>query len=295
MPSSQEKAGIVHALSAAFLFGISIPIAKHLIGAVPAQWLAGLLYLGSGLGLAVRTWIAPKQIEAPLKKSHLVPLAAAIVFGGVLAPVLLLQGLQRTPASSASLLLNFEAVFTGVIAWAVFGENMGTRVALGMMSIVAGGVVLSWKGPAAISGLYGPSAIIAACFCWALDNNFTQKISGRRSGSHCDGQGLGGGNGKRRNWSNTATTYTTTTSSSWGTRVGFRQLRLQSRSICSRTSSFGYGTRRQLLFDSAFYWCGIERHFMERRIHSATRRVGCSNGGRSVAALHGAPSTLACA
>jgi drug/metabolite transporter (DMT)-like permease len=178
MPSSQEKAGIVHALSAAFLFGISIPIAKHLLGAVPAQWLAGLLYLGSGLGLAVRTWIAPKQIEAPLKKSHLVPLAAAIVFGGVLAPVLLLQGLQRTPASSASLLLNFEAVFTAVIAWAVFRENMGARVALGMMSIVAGAVVLSWKGPAAMSGLYGPGAIIAACFCWALDNNFTQKISG---------------------------------------------------------------------------------------------------------------------
>jgi drug/metabolite transporter (DMT)-like permease len=94
-----------------------------------------------------------------------------------LGPVLLLIGLQKTPASSTSLLLNFEGVFTGLIAWAIFHENLGERIALGMAAIAVAGLLLSWSGPASIAGATGPTAIIAACLCWALDNNLTQKIS----------------------------------------------------------------------------------------------------------------------
>src|SRR5438045_7508880 len=88
-----------------------------------------------------------------------------------------MAGLTRTPAASASLLLNREGVFTALIAWFVFRENFDRRIALGMAAIVAGGLVLSWQGQAELGRLVGPLLIIGATLCWAVDNNFTQKIS----------------------------------------------------------------------------------------------------------------------
>jgi drug/metabolite transporter (DMT)-like permease len=87
-------------------------------------------------------------------------------------------GLTRTPATSASLLLNVEGVFTALIAWVVFRENVDKRIALGMIAIVAGGVVLSWEGRADFGGVTGPLAVAGACLCWGIDNNLTQKVSG---------------------------------------------------------------------------------------------------------------------
>jgi drug/metabolite transporter (DMT)-like permease len=73
-------------------------------------------------------------------------LAGAILAGGVAGPLLLMVGLTRTPASVASLLLNLEAVFTASLAWVVFREHVHWRIVLGMVAIVAGGVLLSWQG-----------------------------------------------------------------------------------------------------------------------------------------------------
>jgi drug/metabolite transporter (DMT)-like permease len=95
----------------------------------------------------------------------------------VLGPLLLLYGLLRTPASSASLLLNLEAVFTSAVAWLLFREHVPFRIVLGMLAIVAGGGLLSWEGHAAWGSTWGPLAIAGACLCWAIDNNLTQKVS----------------------------------------------------------------------------------------------------------------------
>src|SRR5438105_2284122 len=170
--------GVGFALLAAVLFGVSAPFAKLLLRAASPQLLAGLLYLGSGVGLTLVWFIRRNRPrEAPLTRRDAPWLAAAIAFGGVLGPLLLMAGLTRTPAASASLLLNLEGVFTALIAWFVFRENFDRRIALGIAAIVAGGAVLSWMpGPTA-----GPSAsnflIAGACLCWALDNNFTRKAS----------------------------------------------------------------------------------------------------------------------
>jgi drug/metabolite transporter (DMT)-like permease len=164
------------------LFGASAPAAKVLIASASPQLLAGLLYLGSGGGLALVALATSRRreraSEAPLTRRDAPWLAGAILAGGVIAPVLLMVGLSRTPASSASLLLNLEAVLTALLAWIVFHENVDRRIALGMLAIVAGGVVLSWEGRAAWGGLAGPLAIAGACVCWAVDNNLTQKVSG---------------------------------------------------------------------------------------------------------------------
>jgi len=168
------------ALLAAALFGVSAPLAKLLLAHTSPQLLAGLLYLGSGAGLGA-LWLVRGRSdrEAQLSRTDAPWLAGAIAFGGALGPVLLMAGLGRTPASSASLLLNLEGVFTALIAWFVFRENVDRRIALGMLAIVAGGVLLSWEGQLKWGGLVGPLLVAAATLCWAVDNNLTQKVSGR--------------------------------------------------------------------------------------------------------------------
>jgi drug/metabolite transporter (DMT)-like permease len=173
--------GAIYALSAAALFGISAPLAKTLLQGASPQQLAGLLYLGSGIGLSIVTSVRRGDRgarEAPLSRAGVPWLAGAILFGGVLGPVLLMIGLTQTPASSASLLLNLEGVFTALLAWIVFRENVDRRIAFGMFAIVIGGLVLSWEGRADFGGLPGPLAVAGACLCWGIDNNLTQKVSG---------------------------------------------------------------------------------------------------------------------
>jgi drug/metabolite transporter (DMT)-like permease len=175
------RTGIATALAAATLFGLSTPLAKALLADLSPQVLAGLLYLGSGLGLGL-LWLLRRATprhrrEAPLTRADLPWLAGATAAGGIVAPVLLMAGLARTPASTAALLLNLEGVFTAVIAWIVFRENVDRRIALGMGAIVAGGVLLSWAGGLTLAGVRGPLLVTAACLGWAIDNNLTQKVS----------------------------------------------------------------------------------------------------------------------
>ena len=145
--------------------------------------MAGLLYLGSGLGLAAwrqfRPSTAPGAKEAALARADLPWLTAAILCGGILAPVLLLSGLRATPAATGSLLLNLEGVFTALLAWFAFREHCDRRIALGMAVIVAGGVLLSWQGSSdgAPRLSWSALAIAGACLGWAADNNFTRKVA----------------------------------------------------------------------------------------------------------------------
>jgi drug/metabolite transporter (DMT)-like permease len=170
---------IVFALLAAALFGASTPLAKLLIGEISPVLLGGLLYLASGIGLGVARLIRDRGLKpSGLARSDWPWLLGAIFFGGVVGPIALLFGLTHVSGSTASLLLNLEAVLTAVIAWVVFKENADRRVVLGMIAIVAGGVVLSWPaGDAAASDWTGPLAVGAACLCWAIDNNLTRKVS----------------------------------------------------------------------------------------------------------------------
>ena len=182
MPSRHSAA--LTALLAAALFGATTPLAKALLGALSPFLLAGLFYLGSGLGLATVIFarrLMRRAAQQPDGASRLplreVPwLAGAIAAGGIVAPVLLMLGLSSTPAATGSLLLNLEGVFTALIAWMVFRENVDVQVFLGMAAIVAGGVALSWQ-PGAAGLSPGTLLLIGACACWAVDNNLTRKVS----------------------------------------------------------------------------------------------------------------------
>jgi drug/metabolite transporter (DMT)-like permease len=171
---------VVVALVSAFLFGITTPIAKQLLGGgVHPLLVAGLLYLGSGIGVTALRLIQDRGWSPiGLAKGDWPWLASATLVGGILAPALLMMGLAHADAASASLLLNLEVVFTAVLAWMVFREPAGSRVVLGLVAIFAGGLLLVWPTRfSSGSGLPALGAIVAACFCWALDNNLTRKIS----------------------------------------------------------------------------------------------------------------------
>jgi drug/metabolite transporter (DMT)-like permease len=182
MRSIKFDAGVASALVAGVLFGASTPLAKRLIQDIDPWMLAGLLYLGSGIGLgiyrALRSAIrSTRANEAPLQGAERWWLGAAIMAGGVVAPVLMMYGLKRTAGSSASLLLNLEGVFTSLIAWFVFHENFDRRIAFGVLAITAGAALLSLGASADWSNAIGPAAIAAACLLWALDNNLTRKVA----------------------------------------------------------------------------------------------------------------------
>jgi drug/metabolite transporter (DMT)-like permease len=172
---------VVFALVAAALFGVSTPAAKVLLGSVDPAILAGLLYCGAGIGVAVLRRLAAPMIgeraEAPLVRADLPWLGGAVIFGGVVGPIFLMFGLSRTDAATTSLLLTFEGVATALLAWFAFHESFDRRIALGMGCLVAGAIVLSWSGTPSLTGLIGPLAIVAACIAWGFDNNLTRKVS----------------------------------------------------------------------------------------------------------------------
>ncbi|MGC1302270.1 MAG: EamA family transporter [Caulobacteraceae bacterium] len=169
------------ALLSAALFGASTPLAKLLLGAGVHPWLlAGLLYLGSGVGLTL-THVARKALnigapEAPLRAPDLPWLGLVVLAGGVLGPLLLMIGLRITVASSAALLLNLEGLATMAIAWLVFHENVDRRLLVGAGAILGGAVILSWEGGPSGLGL-GALAIVGACIAWGVDNNLTRRLS----------------------------------------------------------------------------------------------------------------------
>jgi drug/metabolite transporter (DMT)-like permease len=170
------RPGVAAALGAALLFGAGTPLAKQLLADIGPWMLAGLLYLGSGLGLSLIRWLR-REPAAKLPPGQWHWLAGAVFAGGVVGPVLLMYGLTRMPASGASLLLNAEGVFTALLAWFVFGENVDRRIALGMAAIVAGALVLSWPGEARFGDAWPALAVLGACAAWAVDNNLTRKVS----------------------------------------------------------------------------------------------------------------------
>lgn len=179
-------AGPQTALFSAALFGISTPLAKLMLGWLPPLYMASLLYLGMGLGLGIWSRLThSRSRQTTLTRDELPYLVLAISCGGVLALICLMFGLQGSEATTASLLLNLEGVFTALLAWFCFKENCDNRIVSGMMLITIGGIILSFSSAASATASEATGAAISphcllvalACLAWAADNNFTRNIS----------------------------------------------------------------------------------------------------------------------
>ena len=173
--------GAVSGAASAILFGLSAPMAKLLLPGASPWLLAGLLYLGAGLGLSVvrlLTNTADGDTDR-LQRQDVPRLAAIALAGGAVGPVLLLIGLTRVSGVVGSLLLNLEAVFTMAIAVLIYRERLKRLEALGALLVVAGAVVVSYRPDTWHVDLLGVLAIGGACLAWALDNNLTRQIARR--------------------------------------------------------------------------------------------------------------------
>ena len=170
------RPGVLPALGAALLFGAATPVTKPLVSRANPWLLAGFLYLGSGAGLYLFRRLRGAT-AGKLMPGRWPWLIGAILAGGVAGPVLLMFGLAGMAASTASLLLNLEGVFTALLAWFLFRENFDRRIVAGMATIFAGTVILSWPGRAGYSGAWPALAVVSACVAWAFDNNLTRKIA----------------------------------------------------------------------------------------------------------------------
>jgi len=177
-------------LLAALLFGASTPLSKWLLSSLGPFTLAGLLYLGAAAGalpFAFRGG-SPDLRRDPRQRGML---ALAVLFGGGIAPVLLLEGLRAAAAASVSLWLNAEVVATALLAWAFFREHLDRRTVLACGLVLAGGVVLALPGGAA--GWKAGALVVAACACWGLDNNLTALVSGFTPAQTTVAKGVVGG------------------------------------------------------------------------------------------------------
>ena len=167
-----SRAGIVRCLLAAVLFGASAPAASELAGEMPSLMLAGLLYVGAGLAVVPSVVRSPPTAVALRRDWR--PALVAVVAGGAVGPALLVAGLARTPAATASILLNLELAATVLLAAVIFREHLGRRVLTGAALVTAAGVVLTWEPGAELS--IGALLIAGACLAWGLDNGVTAKI-----------------------------------------------------------------------------------------------------------------------
>ena len=152
-------------------FGAATPATKLLVNDVGAVTLAGLLYLGAAIAVSPFSIRDERSVGTARQRSQLL---LAVVFGGGLAPVLLVLALARTPAGTVSLLLNLELVATAVIARLFLREHIGRRAAAGIMIVVAGGVVLAGTGRTGFA--VGALLIVGACVCWGIDNAVTASL-----------------------------------------------------------------------------------------------------------------------
>ncbi|HSB00110.1 MAG TPA: EamA family transporter [Anaerolineales bacterium] len=173
---------IFQALLAALFFGASAPIAKLLLGDVPPVLMAAFLYLGSGTGITLvklSQRLTANQTEAGIKAPDVKWLAGAILSGGILAPIVLMVSLKNTPASTASLLLNFEGVGTTLIALIFFRESISRLALSAVFAITLAGIFLSTNFQGGFSFSIGALGVILACMLWGVDNNFTRNISAK--------------------------------------------------------------------------------------------------------------------
>jgi drug/metabolite transporter (DMT)-like permease len=178
--SNATLKGTVFAITTALLFGTSTPLAKLFLNDVQPWMLAGLMYLGGGIGLSPFLLFRRKQLStSALQRKDWKSLLGSMLTGGLAAPVLLMTGLEHSAATVVSLLLNFESVFTALVAWTIFREPWQWRVLIGIAIISTGGILVSYTGSSGMNVSWGALAILGTCLAWAIDSNLTVQFAAR--------------------------------------------------------------------------------------------------------------------
>jgi drug/metabolite transporter (DMT)-like permease len=179
---SKHNIAILWAILAAALYAISSPVSKILLDKVPPTMMAGLLYLGAGMGMSViglfryKTGNLKKEMRLTKKE---MPFTIGMVVLDILAPIFLMIGLTMTTPENVSLLNNFEIVATSLIALFIFKETISKRLWFAIALITISSTILSFENVNSLSFSYGSVFVLLASVCWGLENNCTRMLSAK--------------------------------------------------------------------------------------------------------------------
>ena len=189
-----NKIAIFYAILAAALYALNAPVSKLLLTQIPSTMMAGLLYLGAGIGMFIIEKLHKNNQEQPLTKKEL-PFTIAMVILDIAAPIFLMIGLTTCSAANASLLNNFEIVATSLIALFIFKETINKRLWLAIIFVTFSSILLSFEDMSSLAFSWGSLFVLLACICWGLENNCTRMLSSKNPAQIVIIKGLGSGFG----------------------------------------------------------------------------------------------------
>lgn len=191
---ANKKSAIFYAILAAALYALNAPISKLLLIQIPSTMMAGLLYLGAGIGMLLMEKLAKNKQEQPLTKKEL-PYTIAMVVLDIAAPIFLMIGLTTCSAANASLLNNFEIVATSLIALFIFREVINKRLWIAIVFVTISSILLSFEDMSSLEFSWGSLFVLLACICWGFENNCTRMLSSKNPAQIVIIKGFGSGLG----------------------------------------------------------------------------------------------------
>ena len=189
-----KNKAIFYAVLAAALYALNAPISKLLLVQIPSTMMAGLLYLGAGIGMFLMEKLHKNKQEQPLTKKEL-PFTIAMVVLDIAAPIFLMVGLTKCSAANASLLNNFEIVATSLIALVIFKEAVGKRLWFAIVLVTISSILLSFEDMSSLEFSWGSLFVLLACVCWGFENNCTRMLSSKNPAQIVIIKGFGSGLG----------------------------------------------------------------------------------------------------
>ena len=191
---NKTQKAIFFAVLAAALYAVNAPVSKLLLSHIPSTMMAGLLYLGAGIGMFCLEKIHKNKNEQPLTCQEL-PYTVAMVLLDIAAPIFLMIGLTSCSAANASLLNNFEIVATSLIALIVFKEAISKRLWAAILLVTLSSILLSLEDASSFRFSFGSLFVLAACVCWGFENNCTRNLSSKNPAQIVIIKGFGSGLG----------------------------------------------------------------------------------------------------
>lgn len=191
---TRHQRSVFYAILAAALYAINAPVSKLLLTKIPSTMMAGLLYLGAGIGMYLLEKLNSNKDELPLTGKEF-PYVAGMILLDIAAPIFLMIGLMGTSAANASLLNNFEIAATSLIALFIFRERISKRLWTAIILVMISSILLSFEDMSSLQFSWGSLFVLLACVCWGFENNCTRMLSSKNPSQIVILKGFGSGIG----------------------------------------------------------------------------------------------------
>jgi drug/metabolite transporter (DMT)-like permease len=164
------------------LVGSYVALSKPLLAVFPVLVLALLRF---GIAAVVMLPLTgPAAGEAPLTRREHLQLFFMSFFGNFLFSIAMLNGIARTTATAAGVILATLPAVVALLSWLFLRERLGPRVLAAIALAVVGITVLQFArhgGASAPPSLLGNALMLAAVFCEATYVIFARRLAARRS------------------------------------------------------------------------------------------------------------------